>query len=521
MLYLTLVDKEETINVNNILNRHYQNQIHATSGTGANINIKDIQGNTITTGTTEEIITFKARTEQEKIIREINKELYDTYKNTITILPGLTQKTIGLIGQYTTRINNVIALTNITWQKMPTEQTIIQGNDITEIYQELQQDTESVRAILELEGYKNDTIKFENIGVGTTEKTANQIEEPNNYNINISGKAINGPATQRITNRNQAITLENAGGEKFNLDLDINGEFNGNINVTDTTELIKIYTNSTTLPEYSKTFSIVKHNEEYPINRGLGNDYSTCDWVNPADTTVNIQANLLNDDNLRISIVEKELAESENIHFAMKNGSAKYEPTEPLEYYTYTKDIGTGQPITTEQQQMYEEQMTKAIAYANLPETGAQIPTTQTTSDELPSTVYAKTTIWQWNGQGNWNGISQGSEIGYIIGSDAQTDAVTTTQSTLNEIMSRYFSPGAGGIEEYYCFTWNNDSTEITGTTDEGKLQINMSENWEPLSGKTTVTAFNVLTKEALDNKDYLTAQIAESIHLHSSRRGL
>ena len=120
----------------------------------------------------------------------VNIEITAPYANGVNFSRLVNSEgTIGidtiLNRQYTTKINNALAETNIRWTQIPSGNTIITGQDVTQTYQELAQDSASVQAILEKTGYVNDTITFTNAKPGITEKEAEQEEIPKEYTINI------------------------------------------------------------------------------------------------------------------------------------------------------------------------------------------------------------------------------------------------------------------------------------------------------------------------------------------------
>ncbi len=78
------------------------------------------------------------------------------------------------------------------------------------------------------------------------------------------------------------------------------------------------------------------------------------------------------------------------------------------------------------------------------------------------------------------NQLAKILKINYRI---AHTDEGTGPNATIEEIVGWNIRDGPDGTNAY-GFTWNSDTTAITGTSDLGKMQINMNYNWEVSSGK-------------------------------------
>ncbi len=196
---------------------------------GDKITWKDLQENTLQTET--DSILYEELQQDERSVKAIIERT--NYNNDTTLYinttPGTTTKKLEqMTGQYTTTINNVITGTNITW-KDEEGKTILTGIDAITLYKELPQDSTTIKAILEKEGWKTDTTYFNNIKPGTNEEEANQEEKTyehwlhsNNSNPEgaetkgwkngttiLSAIFANGAyETNHITNNEETITLD-------------------------------------------------------------------------------------------------------------------------------------------------------------------------------------------------------------------------------------------------------------------------------------------------------------------------
>jgi len=514
-----------------ILNGIYDQLINSATGTGANVTITDIDGNPLTSGLTGETLRFTTPTDQIEIIRAINKEHYNEYKDTVIVVPGLTEKTISLIanydvtttvrnkdgttnvqildqygaslssgiadetqnikqaadsihnakiritatdaqmkeiiqtlqpgatnistvidwiynntikdakegahvtgtfngktvfdytatdqdelktfldtlktsnlnvtqtktnyvntdqdvsvskgsndvnleamlGQYTTRLTDVLSGSTVTWTSTPIGDTLLRGTDLVELYQELPVDSTSVKAILELAGYKNDTIPFINAKPGVTEKAANQEALPNQYVLDLiiteaSGDTILTGKTINVREPDGDLQHKVISGQ--HTQIDIEGNYDGSQNV-------KIWLNEDT--EYDGLTGTVNQSLKSPLVSTWNDTLSIAiDSILAAQTYVAFMDKPTKTDLDIISIAEEggnseynylnaQGEREQNIYLMLNTEQGTPTPNDIKQFYNEAVEMHANKLITDQGLEIMKMNYDSITSYSSLP----------------------------------------------------------------------------------------------------------------------------------------------------------